>query len=116
MAKALDESSVREALSDFADPETGRSIVETGQLREIKTDAGSLSVTLGLSTHSGILRQEVRDRLLARLKEGFPEAGQVSVHLVVHERPAEKIGQIGLAAKSVIAVGSGKGGVGKSTV
>jgi ATP-binding protein involved in chromosome partitioning len=34
----------------------------------------------------------------------------------VHERPAEKLGQIGLTAKSVIAVGSGKGGVGKSTI
>ena len=33
-----------------------------------------------------------------------------------HDRPAEKIGEIGLAAKSVIAVGSGKGGVGKSTI
>ncbi len=31
-------------------------------------------------------------------------------------RPAEKIGQIGLACKSVVAVGSGKGGVGKSTI
>ena len=33
-----------------------------------------------------------------------------------HDRPADKIGQIGLTAKSVIAVGSGKGGVGKSTI
>jgi ATP-binding protein involved in chromosome partitioning len=33
-----------------------------------------------------------------------------------HARPLEKIGQIGLAVKSVVAVGSGKGGVGKSTI
>jgi len=33
-----------------------------------------------------------------------------------HQRPAQKIGQVGLTAKSVIAVGSGKGGVGKSTI
>ena len=32
------------------------------------------------------------------------------------DRPPEKIGEIGLTAKSVIAVGSGKGGVGKSTI
>jgi ATP-binding protein involved in chromosome partitioning len=36
--------------------------------------------------------------------------------LAVHERPAEKVGEIGLAAKTVIAIGSGKGGVGKSTI
>ena len=34
----------------------------------------------------------------------------------MHDRPAERIGEIGLAAKAVIAVGSGKGGVGKSTI
>jgi ATP-binding protein involved in chromosome partitioning len=34
----------------------------------------------------------------------------------VHQRPPQKIGEIGLTAKSVIAVGSGKGGVGKSTI
>jgi ATP-binding protein involved in chromosome partitioning len=40
----------------------------------------------------------------------------VEVHVVTHDRPAEKIGEIGLTAKGVVAVGSGKGGVGKSTI
>ena len=38
------------------------------------------------------------------------------VDLAVHERPPQKLGQLGLTIKSIIAVGSGKGGVGKSTV
>jgi ATP-binding protein involved in chromosome partitioning len=38
------------------------------------------------------------------------------VNVVEHVRRPERIGQIGLSAKSVIAVGSGKGGVGKSTI
>jgi ATP-binding protein involved in chromosome partitioning len=38
------------------------------------------------------------------------------VELAVHDRKPGKLGQIGLTAKSVIAVGSGKGGVGKSTI
>ena len=40
----------------------------------------------------------------------------ITVNLKEHSRPPQKIGSIGLAAKSVIAVGSGKGGVGKSTI
>ena len=40
----------------------------------------------------------------------------MTVAVAEHHRPAEKMGEIGLAAKSVIAVGSGKGGVGKSTI
>ncbi len=40
----------------------------------------------------------------------------MTVELAVHHRRPLQIGQIGLTAKSVIAVGSGKGGVGKSTI
>jgi ATP-binding protein involved in chromosome partitioning len=40
----------------------------------------------------------------------------VTLSVEPHDRPPSKIGQIGLEAKSVIAVGSGKGGVGKSTI
>jgi ATP-binding protein involved in chromosome partitioning len=40
----------------------------------------------------------------------------ISVAIEPHDRPPGKLGQIGLEAKSVIAVGSGKGGVGKSTI
>jgi ATP-binding protein involved in chromosome partitioning len=50
------------------------------------------------------------------LRQRFPALKDVAVNLAVHDRPAAKIGQIGLTAKSVVAVGSGKGGVGKSTV
>ena len=50
-----------------------------------------------------------------QLKGQFPGAA-VTVTVAEHHRGAEKIGQVGLAAKSVIAVGAGKGGVGKSSI
>ena len=50
------------------------------------------------------------------LRDKLPPGTEVHVRVVEHERPPEQIGQIGLTAKSVIAVGSGKGGVGKSTI
>ena len=49
------------------------------------------------------------------LKRQFPAAA-VTVAVAEHQRPAEKMGTVGLAAKSVLAVGSGKGGVGKSSI
>ena len=52
----------------------------------------------------------------ALLHAKFPEAGTIQVERAIHNRPPEKLGQIGLTAKSVVAVGSGKGGVGKSTI
>lgn len=112
----LDSSAVMAVLSDFPDPETGRGIVETGQARDVKVEGDSLSLTLALTSHSAILRDETRTRLAQGLAEKFPQLKRVSVNLALHERAAEKLGQIGLAAKSVVAVGSGKGGVGKSTI
>ena len=46
----------------------------------------------------------------------MPEVAAIDVVIEKHTRPPEKIGEIGLTAKSVIVVGSGKGGVGKSTI
>jgi ATP-binding protein involved in chromosome partitioning len=41
---------------------------------------------------------------------------EATVNLAIHERKPEKLGEIGLAAKTVVAVGAGKGGVGKSSI
>jgi len=46
----------------------------------------------------------------------LPGLRHVDVTVEPHPRPAERMGEVGLPAKSVIAVGSGKGGVGKSTI
>jgi ATP-binding protein involved in chromosome partitioning len=51
-----------------------------------------------------------------RLRDRLPGLGQVEIRSDVAVRPPEPVGTIGLTTKSVIAVGSGKGGVGKSTI
>ncbi len=112
----VDTSAVMAVLDGFSDPETGLSVTETQQAHDVQVDGDSLSMTLALTTHSAILRQETHDRLVKRLREHFPKLKNVKVQLAVHDRPPEKIGQLGLTVKSVIAVGSGKGGVGKSTI
>lgn len=107
---------VRRVLEDFRDPELGRSVVQLEQVKDIAVDAGQVRVQLGLTSWAAPLHEEVRSECEQLLRSGLPGAAGVKVEIVAHERPAEKIGQIGLKAKSVIAVGSGKGGVGKSTL
>lgn len=109
-------ASVETLLADFPDPETGKSVLETGQVEDLSVAADKVHVTLGLTTHSAPLWEATRAALEAKLQERFPEPVRVGVDVTRHDRPPEKVGELGLAAKTVVAVGSGKGGVGKSTI
>jgi len=111
-----DQQSVALALAAVADPETGRPLAEMDQLRSITVTADSISVVVALTSHSAMLWGSTRSRVEELLRTRFPQVPDIFVAIVEHLRPPSKIGQIGLEAKSVIAVGSGKGGVGKSTI
>ncbi|MGO9115143.1 MAG: Mrp/NBP35 family ATP-binding protein [Thermoguttaceae bacterium] len=115
MPPPVSEPAIRSALSSFQDPETGRSAVQLEQVHQVQLRDGKLAVTVGLTTWAAPLWNEIRDELGKLLANRFP--GQaVEVHVEEHLRPAEPSGQLGLTAKSVIVVGAGKGGVGKSSI
>lgn len=111
-----DAAAVRALLAGVADPESGRPLTEMDQVRSLTADATSIAVSVGLTTHSAVLWAATRARIEELLRSRFPTVPAVTVEIVPHDRPPGKLGQIGLEAKSVIAVGSGKGGVGKSTI
>ncbi|MBI2480151.1 MAG: Mrp/NBP35 family ATP-binding protein [Planctomycetia bacterium] len=112
----LDIAAVEAALADFPDPETGRKALQQEQIRDIRISGGELSLTLGLTTWSAPVWQDVEAALQDRVQSRLPQLTAVNVKRVIHERAANPLGEMGLRAKSVIAVGSGKGGVGKSTI
>jgi ATP-binding protein involved in chromosome partitioning len=107
------------------DPELNRSIVDLGMVHDIEVHDGVVTFTLALTTMACPLRnqmqQEARERLMA-----LPDVRDVIINL--REMTAEEKEAIlgtpqrqGLASgvnriKRIIAVVSGKGGVGKSSV
>ncbi len=107
--------SVRQLIGQHPDPETGRPLESTGQLGDVAVDDTTINATIGLSSHSAPIKTEVCDAIESKLVAQHPGC-KVNLNVIDHERPPARVGQIGLRAKSVIAVGSGKGGVGKSTV
>ncbi|MCG8450852.1 MAG: Mrp/NBP35 family ATP-binding protein, partial [Pirellulales bacterium] len=113
---SIDAAAVDQILQEFADPETGRSLKQMEQVQDVKIAGGHLQVTIGLTSYAAPLWEETREKLRQRLTTQLTGNPQTTVEIVEHNRPAEPIGGIGLTVKSVIAVGSGKGGVGKSTV
>ncbi len=109
------ETAVREAIAAFKDPETGRSAAQLGQIHALELTGENLSLTLGLTTWSAPIREETRAELVSLLEKQFPQL-KISVDLAVHQRKPEKLGELGLTVKTAIAVGAGKGGVGKSSI
>ena len=111
----LSVDSVRAAIASHPDPETGRSIGKTDQIVEITVDGNNVHVKLGLSSHSAPIADEVTEMLESKITAALPGA-VAKVESVHHHRIIPRSGQSGLKVKSVVLVGSGKGGVGKSTV
>ena len=113
-----DLSKIREAVERMRDPETGRPLGKTGQVGAIEHDAASRTVhcTIKLSTHSSPVRDEYTTSVMEVIQAAAPDVERVEMKVETLDRPPATIGQVGLTVKSVIAVGSGKGGVGKSTL
>ncbi len=104
------------ALESFKEPESGRPISKTGQVSDWTVSEGVVGCRLSLTSMMQPIATEIADSFRDHLLATVTGIKQVNVQLDITYRPAPTIGQIGLKAKSVIAVAAGKGGVGKSTL
>jgi ATP-binding protein involved in chromosome partitioning len=115
---ALAESSVLQALQVVQDPDLHKDIVSLGFVKDLKIDAGNVSFTIELTTPACPVKDQMRDQATAAVK-ALPGVSAVNVNMTASVRS----GSIGEGArqplpgvKNIIAVGAGKGGVGKTTV
>jgi len=112
----VDVSQIIKVLDSVPDPLSGRPITKMDQVQEIDLQGDKLSFFLELTSHSSPLWQETAGTVKDRLQKELPELSEINITVREQNRKIYPLGQIGLTARSVIAVGSGKGGVGKSTV
>jgi ATP-binding protein involved in chromosome partitioning len=113
---AISELQVQTALKELTDPNTGKDYVSTRCARNIKISGAdiSLDIELGYPARSQI--DGIRQAVIAKLK-AVPGAGNVSanVYTKIVSHAVQRGVKLLPAVKNIIAVASGKGGVGKST-
>ncbi len=113
----LDANSVLEILKPVQDPELRKSLVELNMIRNVKIDSGTVSFTLVLTTPACPLREFIVEDCQKAVKQ-LPGVEEVLVD-VTAETPQQKSlpDRQGIdRVKNIVAISSGKGGVGKSTV
>src|SRR5438105_3720193 len=113
---ALSEDQVLGVLKRVQDPDLHKDIVSLGFIRNIKIDNGKVAFDLNLTTPACPVKDQMRDEAVALVK-GLAGVADVAVNMTAEVRPAPQMDKTALkGVKNIVAVGSGKGGVGKSTV
>ena len=113
---AISEADVQASLRALIDPNTGRDFVSDKAVRKIELAGGNVAVDLVLGYPANSQR-EALTKLLQRQLGALPGVGKVAI--TIGQRIATHAVQRGVklipGVKNIIAVASGKGGVGKST-
>ncbi|MDR0842642.1 MAG: Mrp/NBP35 family ATP-binding protein [Acidobacteriota bacterium] len=113
----IKENAVLDALRTVNDPDLDRDIVSLGFVKDLKIDGGKVSFTVELTTPACPMKKEM-ERWAREAVQKIEGVTDISINMtaaVTHGAPdagKQKIEGV----RNVVAVGSGKGGVGKSTV
>jgi ATP-binding protein involved in chromosome partitioning len=121
---SLNPNQLREALQTVNDPELHKDLVTLGMVKDVRSEGKDVFVTIELTTPACPLKDTIRGDVEQAIQSKAAEVGtavsRIEIDFTADVRPMnEKVRDERSplpGVKHVIAVGAGKGGVGKSTV
>lgn len=111
----MDKSKIVSALAKVIDPNTGQDIITRSMIRDLVVEGKNVNFTLELPSLNNQHKSDLNFACIAAVQDVYPEA-EVNVHMMSVNAGAAETTSVLPQVKNVIAVASGKGGVGKSTI
>src|SRR6266487_6071255 len=113
----MNENDILKALSNVQEPDLGKDIVTLNMVKDIKIDGDNVSFTVVLTTPACPLKDLIQRACINAVKLIVNKQANVKVNFISNTTTNRKDSRVVLPnVKNIIAVVSGKGGVGKSTV
>jgi len=108
---------VLDALRTVQEPELHRDLVSLDFIQNIRISGRDVSFSVTLTTPACPLKDQIKDESEKAIRELVPGVRRIDIAFDARVRADRRIqDKINLPIKTIVAVGSGKGGVGKSTV
>src|SRR5918992_3538422 len=112
----LTETSIIDALRHVQEPELGRDIVTLDMVKDVVIDGTDVSLTIQLTTPACPLKDEIESNVHSALRDLGAGSVDLTWSAMVRRASPAQAENLIPGVRNLVAVASGKGGVGKSSV